>query len=200
VLYQTRTPEEKDAMSDGFAQRGTALEEEFFKRESDKLLKKLKATFEQEVTAEKLKAATGLTDPAILARLVALQVRGETMAAFWLYPLVEIAWADGKLDEKERRRILDAAITAGIARGSPGWELLETAMGEGPTEERRKVWRAYAQDLAKRLDPDERRVTRNDLIKRTRLVAEASGGILGMGKVTANEQRVLDAIAECFPD
>jgi hypothetical protein len=187
-------------MSDGLVRRGKALEEEFFRRESDRLMQKLKATFEQEVTAEKLKAATGLTDPALLARLIALQVRGETVAAFWLYPLVEIAWADGRLDEKERRRILDAAITAGIERDSAGWELLETAMRQGPTEERRKVWRAYARDLAARLDSDERRLTRNDLIKRARLVAEASGGILGMGKVTANEQQVLDVIAECFPD
>jgi hypothetical protein len=185
---------------DGLIRRGKALEEEFFRKEHDKLMKKLKATFEQEVTAEKLRAATGITDPKILERLIALQVRHETMAAFWLYPLVEIAWADGRLDEKERVKILDAAITGGIERGSPGWELLETAMREGPTEERRKVWRAYARDLAHRLDADERRTTRNDLIRRARLVAEASGGILGVGKITANEQQILDVIAECFPD
>ncbi len=183
-----------------FNQRERALEDEFFRREGEQLLRKLKATFEQDVTVEKLRAATGITNPELLERLIGLQLRGETVAAFWLYPLVEVAWADGKLDEKERGVILEAAARAGVEGGSPAFELLENSMREGPSEERRKVWRAYARDLAGRLDAKERRLTRNDLIRHARVVAEASGGVLGMGKISANEQAVLDVIAECFPD
>jgi hypothetical protein len=62
------------------------------------------------------------------------------------------------------------------------------------------VWRAYAEDLAARLDASERRLTRDDLVRRARVVAEAAGGMLGMGKVSANEQRVLAFILGCFPD
>jgi hypothetical protein len=202
VLYLRAGSSERDEIvSDALKARGKALEDQFFQRESERLMKKLKATFEQEVTAEKLKAATGITNPELLERLVGLQVRGETMAAFWLTPLIEIAWADGKLDDKERFLILQAASHTGIDKGSPAHELLEQSLREKPTAERRKVWRAYARDLAGRLDANERRVTREDLIRRTRAVAEASGGFLGMGqKVSANEQKVLDAIAEAFPD
>jgi len=200
VLYLRRDFPGKDPMSDAFKQRGKALEDQFFQKETDKLLKKLKATFEQEVTAEGLKAATGITNPELLERLIGLQVRGETMAAFWLTPLIEVAWADGKIDLRERALILDAARQTGIDKSSPAHDLLEESLHKHPTEERRKVWRAYAKDLASRLDANERRITREDLLKRTRAVAEVSGGILGMGKVSANEQKVLDAIAECFPD
>lgn len=187
-------------MSDALHKRGKALEEDFFARKDHQLRDKLKATFEQEVTREKLKAATGLTDPQILDRLIALHVRGETMAAFSLYPLVEIAWADGKLDGRERDAVLAAAVASGIARGSPGFEALEAALADGPTEARRKVWFAYARDLAGRLDPNERRLVREDLLRGARAVAEASGGILGTLKISSAEQRVLDRIAEAFPD
>jgi len=187
-------------MSDALHKRERALEEEFFAKKNQQLRDKLKATFEQQVTREQLKAATGITDPIVLERLIALQVRGETMTAFWLYPLVEIAWADGKLDGKERDAILEAATGAGIERGSPGYEALEAAMADGPTEARRKVWFAYAKDLAARLDPGERRRVREDLVARARKVAEASGGLFGVGKVSAAEQRILDAVAGAFPD
>jgi hypothetical protein len=185
---------------DALRKRQRSLEEEFFARKDHQLREKLKATFEQEVTREKLKAATGLTDQTILDRLVALQVRGETLAAFTLYPLVEVAWADGKLDRREREAILEAASAAGIDRGTPGFEALEAALADGPTEARREVWFAYARDLARRLDPTERRAVREDLVQRARKVAEASGGVLGVLKISANEQRVLDRIAEAFPD
>jgi len=187
-------------MSDALHKRGKALEEDFFARRDQQLRDKLKATFEQEVTREKLKAATGLADPQILDRLIALQVRGETMAAFGLYPLVEVAWADGKLDRRERDAVLAAAGASGIAKGSAGYEALEAALADGPTEAKRKVWFAYARDLAGRLDPNERRLVREDLLRRARVVAEASGGILGALKISAAEQRVLDRIAEAFPD
>jgi hypothetical protein len=186
--------------NDGLHKRQKALEEEFFARKNEQLRDKLKATFEQEVTREKLQAATGLTDPQVLDRLIALQVRGETLAAFWLYPLVEVAWADGKLDRKERDAILEAAKAGGIAAGSAGFEALEAALADGPTEARREVWFAYARDLSARLDPKERRAVREDLVQRARVVAEASGGILGMRKISSDEQRVLDRIAEAFPD
>jgi hypothetical protein len=176
---------------DLFHGRERALEEEFFQRKNQQLLDKLRATFDQDVTREKLQAATGITDPKVLERLLALQVRGETMAAFALYPLVEVAWADGNVDRAE-------AAAEGIHAGSAAFEMLEAAVTEGPTEARRKVWFAYARDLSARLDATERLQVRDELLRRARKVAEASGGILGIARVSAKEQRILDAIAEAF--
>jgi hypothetical protein len=183
---------------DAMRRRERAFEAEFFQKKNQQLLDKLRAVFEQKVTREKLEAATGITDPQVLERLIALQVRGETMAAFALYPLVEVAWADGSLAQSERDAILGAAAAEGILPGSPGYETLEAAMTDGPTDARRKVWFAYARALAARLDADERRRVRDELLRRARKVAEASGGILGIAKVSAKERKVLDAIAEAF--
>ena len=183
---------------DAFRRREKAFEEEFFQRKNQQLLDKLRATFERNLTREQLQAATGITDPKVLERLIALQVRGETMAAFALYPLVEVAWADGKLDRAEREAILAAAAAEGIQPGSAGYEMLEAVMADGPTEARRTVWFAYARDLCSRLDAAERGQVRDELLRRARKVALASGGILGIAKVSAKEKRILDAIAEAF--
>jgi hypothetical protein len=43
----------------------------------------------------------------------------------WHNPLVEVAWADGKLDRSERDAILAAAVAEGIAKGSPAYEILD---------------------------------------------------------------------------
>ena len=186
--------------NDALHKRERALEEEFFARKNQQLADKLKATFEREEAGRSIREATGVTDPQLLERLVALEMRGETMAAFWLYPLIEVAWADGKLERRERDAILEAAVASGLERGSAGYEALEAGMSDGPTEAKRSVWRAYAQDLVARLDPDERRAVRDDILRRAEVVARASGGVLGMRAISAKEQRVLDAIAEAFPD
>lgn len=185
---------------DALRGREKALEEEYFARKNQKLVDKLKATFEHEATREAIRDLTGVTDSKLLDRLVSLQVRGDTMAAFWLYPLIEVAWADGKLDRRERDAILEAAVAGGIESGSAGYEALETGMADGPTEAKRQAWFAYARDLAARLDAGERRAVREDLLRRARAVAEASGGVLGLRRISAAEQRVLDRVAETFPD
>jgi len=188
-------------MDDVFDQRRRGLEAEFFKKQNDTLLEKLRATFDKEVTREGLEQATGIASKDVLDRLVALNVSGQTLAAFALYPLVEVAWADGQVDEKERAAILQAAAENGVAPGSTAHALLERLLVEGPDENRRAVWFAYARELNGRLSPDERRVVRGELLRRARAVAEASGGFLGLGrKTSANEQRVLDALGDAFPD
>jgi len=186
---------------DPFEERRKTLETEFFEKKNQDLLAKLRATFQKKETLEGLKQATGITNEEVLNNLVALNVSGQTMAAFALYPLVEVAWADGQIDDKERAAVLRAAAEAGVEVGSPAHALLERALIEGPNENRRKAWFAYANELNQRLTGTERRVVREELVRRARAVAEASGGFLGIGRrVSAGEERVLGALADAFPD
>ena len=45
----------------------------------------------------------------LVARLVEIGIRSDTLAALCLIPLVEVAWADGRLDPPEREALLAAA-------------------------------------------------------------------------------------------
>ena len=105
--------------TDIFDARRKSLEEEFFNKQSETLKQKLKAVFEKQATRESLKQSTGITNEAVLDALMALNVTHETMTAFGLFPLVEVAWADGTLDDREREALLTAAREEGIAPGSP---------------------------------------------------------------------------------
>ena len=80
---------------------------------TSKLVDKLRETLEQKQTREELEQLTGIQDAGVLDTLIAMNLDKNTFAAFGLYPLVEIAWADGKVDEKERAAFLAAAAEHG---------------------------------------------------------------------------------------
>jgi uncharacterized tellurite resistance protein B-like protein len=186
---------------DAFQKRRQAFEEEFFNKYNQKLVDKLRVMFEKERTREELEQITGIHDTAVLDTLIALHVEKSTFAAFALYPLVEVAWADGKVDEKERQAFIAAAAEHGITPGSFAHSALEELIRHTPREDARKAWFAWAEALNRSLDAAERQKVREGLLKRARAIAEASGGLLGFGsKISPNEQRVLDAIAKAFAD
>ena len=93
---------------DIFQKREIYLEEEYFRKKDFDLLDKLKAVFQKKVDKESIRKATGVTNEQVLDRLVEMQLNGELMGAFQLYPLVEIAWADGDLSESEAKSVLAA--------------------------------------------------------------------------------------------
>ena len=108
---------------DAFDKRRQALEEEFFKKHNQKLADKLRQELDRKQTREELIQLTGIRDPGVLDTLIGLNVDKSTFAAFGLYPLVEVAWADGQVDEKERAAFIRAAgeqsLVVGQADHSP---------------------------------------------------------------------------------
>lgn len=186
---------------DAFERRRKSLEEEFFIRRERDLVEKLRKRLEKEQPRETLKQLTGIQDESVIDTLVSLHVDRDTLAAFALYPLVEVAWADGKVDDREREAFLAAAAEHGLNPETPGHEALREFLKESPREEARKAWFAWAAELKRKLDPAERRQLREALLERASAVAEASGGILGLGRrISAAEQRVLTAIEQAFSD
>ncbi len=180
-------------------QRGKELEEAFFQKHNQQLLEKLKSKGRQANDAKEISASTGITDAAVLTRLVALNFTPETLSAFALYPLVEVAWADGVVDDKEKRAVLQAAAAVGIHNGSVGQSLLEGWLTFKPAANVQVAWDNYARALSKTLTADDRDAFRKDLVARARHVAEATGGILGMGnKVSAKEKAALEKIEAAF--
>ena len=182
-----------------FELREAAFEAEYFRRKDAELVDKLKGVFHKKIDKQSIREATGIADEELLDRLVALNLNGELMAAFELMPLVEVAWADGEVDERERRAILSAAEQHGIRQGSRVYEMLERRLREGPQENARKIWYLYAEALRKTLSPQELETFRNDLLDFCRRVATASGGLLNISfTVSANEKRVIDAVSRAL--
>ena len=176
-------------------ERRRALEEAFFQKFNEKLRENLRAEREREESREKLASACGISDPAVLDALLKLGIQAEMVAALSLVPLVAVAWADEKLDDKERAAVLKAAEEAGVGRDSYAFELLEGWLAYRPSRQLLEAWLGYAEVLARSLEPDERQALKVDLVTRARKVAEASGGFLGLGsKISSQEQEVIEKI------
>jgi hypothetical protein len=184
---------------DPFESRRVGFEETYFRAKDAELVAKLRQIFETGRTKEELRAATGITSDEVLDRLIAASIHGELLTAFKLYPLVEIAWADGAFDPKEGAAVISAAIRHGIAHDSPALQRIKDWLHRGPTHDARAAWYMYAGELRKTLNPAELNTFREDLLRTARQVAESSGGILGIYfTVSSGERAVLNKIAEAL--
>ncbi len=183
---------------DIFEKREMYLEQEYFRKKDFELLEKLKGVFQKRIDKESLRKASGVTNEKLLDRMVDLHVKGEMMAAFQLYPLVEIAWADGDLSESEARSVLAAGEEHGIKPGTKAHEMLEQRLHRGPDPEVRKIWCLYADELKKTLSPAELDTFRSDLLERARAVVAATGHLERLLVDVGGERRILAAIEKAL--
>jgi hypothetical protein len=155
--------------------------------------------FNQKMDRKSLTKETGITNEVLLDRLVTLSVSGEGMVAFKLYPLVEIAWASGKVNEREARAVLTGAEKQGIQPGSAAHQMLERRLRKGPSREVRKVWFMYAEELRETLRPQELDQFRRDLLALAKAVCVASGGVLRIAfSVSWDRKLILDAVEKAL--
>jgi hypothetical protein len=187
-------------MADDFlGDRRKALEESFFAKENARLVAQMKSQASGRASAAELAEITGLTDQAVLDKLVALGIEVDTWAAISLVPLVEVAWANGKVEAKERSAVLTAAEANGIIPGSPSHQLLDGWLARRPDGRLLEVWGEYIVDLCASLGEGEKEAVKRKVLGRAREVAEAAGGFLGLGsKISAEEKVALAELAKAF--
>jgi tellurite resistance protein len=186
-------------VSDGILdERRVALEEAFFRKENERLRERLRAERERESTRRALAGEVGLENKALLDRLVELGIRVDTVEALVLVPLAMVAWADGRMDAREREAVLRGAQASGITPGSPAYQLLDTWTIERPPRELMDSWRAYIAALMVELSADQRWALEERILGRAREVARATGGFLGVASVSREEEAVLAELASAF--
>ena len=179
--------------------RKKALEDSFFAKESEKLRRELAEKEAMQANRDALSEASGITDDAVLQHLIALDIGSDTLVALSLVPLVEVAWADGNVDDKERQAILAAAEGAGLDKKGASGQLLNRWLAKKPDREVLATWKEYVSALSETLSGERRDALKQGLLSRARTVAEASGGVLGLGsKVSKSEQEVLDEFEQVF--
>lgn len=184
---------------DSLNDRRKELEESFFRKQNQALVEKLKAEKQKALDKEGISRVSGITQEAVLERLVALKLNAETLAAFTLFPLVDVAWADGAVDDKEKKAVLDAAAQSGVKPGSDAMTMLDGWLKEPPPPAVHDAWVNYVQSLAATLPAGDRELFKREILGRARSVAEAAGGIMGIGaKVSKTEAAVLKKLEAAF--
>ncbi|MBI5508032.1 MAG: TerB family tellurite resistance protein [Deltaproteobacteria bacterium] len=175
-----------------------SLQDAFFLEQDKILIEKLRAMKKMAENKQSLAAISGITNDVILTRLVELGITPETVAALTTVPLIEVAWADGSIDDKERLAVLAHASTRGIKPGTVEHDLLERWLQHRPEPKLLEAWQTYVRGLAEHLSDQEKTILRDELLHATRAAAEASGGFLGVGKISKPEQAMLETLAKSF--
>jgi hypothetical protein len=170
------------------------LEETFFAKENERLLRELRAKAKIDERRKALSVVVRTKDPALIDHLLELGVGPESILAVGLVPLAAVSWADGRLDDEERKAILKAASERGVEPGSANYAMLEVWLKERPTQRLLEAWKKYARGIWEQLTEQERVLMREKIIGRAREVAEVAGGFLGIRPVSPQEKALLEEL------
>lgn len=186
----------KPTPSSDLKKHAKSLEESFFAKENERLLKKMRERAARDEKRRAFKESLNIDSDQVIDALIDLELEPQTVAAFSLVPLIKVAWADGQIQPKEREAILKAAAERGIETGTDTYELLEGWLEREPKAGLTATWKGYVDALRDSLDPTVFGALREGLISRTREVAKAAGGFLGIGSISKSEKAVLDWLEE----
>jgi len=163
------------------------LEEGYFARIERVLVERLRVQDDRRTARRSLARTSGL-DVGAIDFLLDVGIRAETLPAVDWIPLVEVAWADGTMDLPEKRVLLVAAEEDRFAFEHPAHCLLRSWIEKRPGPALFDAWELHV-SLTGRT-----RKQRERIRGRARSVARASGGLLGIGKVSGAESEVLETI------
>src|SRR4051812_49218419 len=158
----------------------------------------MKGKLDAQRSKDELRKASGMTGDAVLEKLVPLGLRANTIAALSLVPLIQVAWADGTIQDNERTAILQGAHGKGLEKGTAGYDLLQTWVEKKPRDDLFLAWEAYIKSLTAQLNDEQNRLLKNQIVGFAKMVAGAAGGFLGIGRVSASEEKVLARIESAF--
>ncbi len=174
------------------------LEEAFFLTEDRRLVDKLRALKAMQENKQALAEVSGITNDRVLDALVAAGTTPQTLAALAVVPLIEVAWADGNVDDKERQAILSCLAKSGVSPDGIEHQLVQTWLEHRPEPKLLTAWEHYVHGLCEKMNDAERAAFRDEVLKNTQAVAEASGGFAGLWKISATERDRLDKLRAAF--
>jgi hypothetical protein len=180
---------------DSLADRGRALEDDYFRKKDRELIEKMRKAAAAEQLRSDLGRSTGLQDPALLQELSELGFTPETVGLLPLVPVIQMAWAEGGVTDAERELIMGLARKRAIAEGSPADRQLTQWLAHRPAD---AVLASAGRLIRAMLDSSSAEpghLTADDLVKHCEDIARASGGILGIGRISGEEKALLSSIA-----
>jgi len=169
--------------------RRIAQEEGYFHKQNQEAAEKLKARLGLE--------SSGIDDKDLVAKLAGADFDADSSRVLYMLPLLEVAWADGKIQAEERTQILSFAAERGIENTSKAYGLIEKWLAAKPSDSQFELAKSLIGPIvahAKLNHPE----ARDWILKSSQKVAEATGGLFGFGfkMVSKDEAEVIAALAK----
>lgn len=178
-------------------QSGQVLEQWFYGDDGAGRVSSLRMSLGARRAPAELRGLLVLSDASLVDKLSALGVNGASAAALTLVPVLHVAWADGKVQQREREAVIGGGGECGIVEPECK-QLLDHWLTHRPPAGQFAAWAAFAGSLAGALESGEVDVLSSEVVDLARTVAKAAGGILGIGRISGAEDKALTAIAAAF--
>ena len=120
----------------------------------------------------------------------------ETVMLLHLVPLIQTAWAEGGVSQKERDLIVKAARSRGITEGTPCDQQLSMWLSQRPSDEMFEKSLRAIRTILEAQSPEARKSSEKDLLSLATAIAGASGGIVGFRAVSEEERQILAHISD----
>jgi hypothetical protein len=186
--------------NDSFVNRRKAHEEEYFRKKENELLEKARLRAAAQAHHEGMAQELGVTDAEIIAALMELGYERDTVRLLHFVPLVQLAWAEGKITPSERELILEAIRTRGVTEDNPAYAQFTSWLDTRPPEEFFDRTLRVIAALINQLPAEDSANRKRELLEYASKIAEASGGMLSFvglsSKVSDQERAVLERIAK----
>ena len=177
-----------------FDDRRRVLEEEYFRKKDHELLDRLRLQEREANERGVVSQALGLTDEGLLKELQAAGFGSDTIVLLYLLPVLKVAWAEGTLQTGEGTFIKQAAEYRGVQEGSAAATMLDGWLKAPPPPEVYDVGLRALRASIGALRGEAGASTRQRVLDLCTRAAEAGGGLMGFGAISARERNVLDQL------
>jgi hypothetical protein len=168
-------------------------EEEYFQKRDRELIEQMRQRAKAQQELRELGEQVGVTDPELSRELAEMGFTPETVKLLPLIPVLEMAWAEGEVTAAERKMVVDAARVRGIEAGGMADRQLADWLDRRPDD---SVFRRAGSLINALVESGGRfDITPDDIIKYCEAIADASGGLFGIRRVSAEERETLSRIA-----
>ena len=173
--------------------RNRTNEEDYFQKKDRELIEQMRQRAKVQQQLRELGEQVGVTDPELSRELAELGFTPETVKLLPVIPVLEMAWAEGEVTAAERKMVVDVARGRGIEAGSPADSQLAEWLDRRPDD---SVFRRAGRLINALVESGGRfQITPDDIIKYCEAIADASGGLFGIRRVSSEERATLSRIA-----
>ena len=182
-----------------FKDRERAAEANYFRQQDERLLDSLRKRAPLDEIARAIGEKLQVDNNELLERVRKLGLKPEATPALFLAPLVQVAWAEGKISRDEQDAVLRLALDRGVEMNSPPYQQILEWLAVRPSDD---VFDTAVEILKYGFAvlPEDKREDRiKRVVEACHEVAAASGGglakLLGLGSsVSGVEASMLDSI------
>lgn len=185
------------ANDDPSLKKRRASEDEYFARRDQELIETRRRKEADAAELQLLAKALGLSDEDLVSKLRTAGFGPSHVALVPVLPALEIAWSDGAVGKAEGELLKEQ-----LRRYSDGQQPSPEAIAKldeflmtRPSDNLFDQARRAAQAAVARASADKRREITDRMMADAKAVAEAGGGLFGLGTVSTPEHRALEALA-----